>query len=368
MNDYFFISSPLHFLIAANVAIQHPQHHEVAVLISKDRTAAARYRAAAEKHPEIFSRVLDLSPAAARGRRGRAAAFRDLRAEFARPMTARLFTGNDRRLEFQYAMHTASRANPQVTGIYLDEGMVTYAGHKSMHRLAHRWLDPLCKKLYYGRWYRPAVTTGASAWIDTVHAAFPAAVHPLLKTKPVQAIDVAPFKSPALRSLASALLEGHPDYPELLGGIKVVYTLPHEGAYRKSPEAYAAIGRRLGQYVRPAAIAIKPHPRMTRPDLPARMFPGSILLDHRLGLEAMLPLLGDDCIVVGDISSTLLTTRWLRPDLTVWALVPEEGTVGGMAALYRRLGIPLVHSGRLGECLAGECPPARPGEWTTEGM
>jgi hypothetical protein len=352
VNDYFFISSPLHFLMAANVAIRHPQHQRVAVLMSRDRTVAARYRAAAEKHTEIFNRVLDLSAAAARGRRGRAAAFRDLRAEFARPMTARLFTGNDRRLEFQYAMHIASRANPEVTGIYLDEGAVTYVGHKSRHGIAHRWLDPLGKKLYYGFWYRSAVTTGASAWIDAAHVAFPEAVHPLLRGKPLVAIDAAPFKTPRFQALATTLLAENAHDGARLPGLRLVLTLPHEGAYIRRPAFYAEIGRRLREHYDPASMALKPHPRITNHHVLAHMFPGVTLLDNRIGMEMLLPLLNDECLVVGDVSSTLLTTRWLRPDLRVLAIAPDGAAPTALAALYRRLRIPMVAVDQLADALA----------------
>ncbi len=351
MTDYFFISSPLHFLIAANIAIQNPQNGPVAVLISKDRQAAASYRLAAGKFPAVFGRVIDLSEMTSQGRMARSAAFKRLGAEFTQPMEARLFTGNDRRMEFQYAMHIASRARARIEGIYMDEGAVTYVGHKSVHSIQHRYLDPFFKKLFYGFWYKHAVTTGTSAWIRTAYVAFPDSVHPLLKRKRLVAIAAEPFKTQLFRSLVSAMLEQNGIDGAMLRDIRLVLTLPHEGAYLDRPAMYQQISQSLRAHFAPSLIAIKPHPRITNQDILARMFPGMAVLDHRVGMEMLLPLLKDDCIVAGDISSTLLTTRWLRPDLPVLALIDQYAPLGTLHTLYESLHIPKVAPSQLGDWL-----------------
>jgi hypothetical protein len=352
MIQYFFISSPLHLMMAANVALQHPQAENVAILIAKSRGTGERFRAIAEQFPDLFARVFDLSADATGGRRARASLFRTLDAEFTRPMEARVFTGNDRRIEFQYAMHAATRAGATVEGIYLDEGAVTYAGHKSMNNLAHRFIDPLFKKLVYGFWYKQALTTGTSAWIQTALVAFPDAVHPLLKHKRLEAIDPAPFKTPPFRALAAAMLGDADKIRRQLCGIKLVLTLPHEGAYLRNPDPFREIGRILLGRFASSKIAVKAHPRIARPDLVPDLFPGVVLLDSAAGMEAMLPLLDDGCIVAGDVSSTLLTTRWLRPDLPVLALDTGTPAPDSLLRLFARLGIPRVDPAALADRLA----------------
>jgi hypothetical protein len=106
---------------------------------------------------------------------------------------------------------------------------------------------------------------------------------------------------------------------------------------------YDQISRQLLARFTTAQLAIKPHPRISRPELLERMFPGATVLDPAVGMEILLPLLPDDCIVAGDISSTLLTTRWLRPDLPVLAIAAEDATFPpGMQKLYRHLRIPIA--------------------------
>ena len=357
MTDYFFISSPLHLFISAGLASQHAQHERIALFVSRDRAMAARFRVAVEAVPGIFSRCLELVGPAGKGRRLTRIDRQRLRGEFSRPAPMRLFTGNDRRQEFQYAMHLASRSGAQVEGIYMDEGVVTYVGHKSMDRLLHRYVDPLLRKLFYGRWYKAAITTGTSAWVSTAHVAFPDLVHPRLTSKRVMAIDPAPFKSIPLKALASALLADHPDYPQLLRNLRLILTLPHEGHYLGRPQIYDDISRQLLMRFPDPQLAIKPHPRITNPLLLERIFPGAILLDPSVGMEALLPLLPDNCIVAGDISSTLLTTRWLRPDLTVVAITVADELTFALQKLYHRLQVPMVRPEALEAALAGGAKP-----------
>ncbi len=344
MNDFFFISSPLHLLMAANIAIQHPKHQQTAIIISKNRQSGARLRVTLERGPALFSNVVDLSAACLlRRSRSQMSRFQHLRKIFCEPMEARLFTGNDRRMEFQYAMHLVSAKNPRTKGIYLDEGAVTYIGHKSMHRLQHRWIDPFFKKLFYGRCYKPAVTTGSSAWISRIYAAFPDAVHPLLKQKEIVAIDPAPFRTETFKKLALSMLKDNREIEETLRGIKMVLTLPHEASYLKDLRRYRKMAKQLGRYMNPSQIAVKPHPRITNKMVLHELFPGMSLLEHRIGMEALLPLLDADCIVAGDISSTLLTARWLRPELNVVAITHKKALSAEMMHLYQDvLNIPVL--------------------------
>ena len=352
MNDFFFISSPLHLFMAANLAIQNPANKKTALIISKNRQAGSRLLAVIAHGPDIFTNTVDLSACPLRrGNRRHKSRFQLLNELLSETCDARIFTGNDRRMEFQYAMHVATRGNPQTEGIYLDEGAVTYIGHKSMHRIQHRYIDPFFKQLFYGACYKPAVTTGASAWVNTVYAAFPAAVHPLLQRKNIRAIDPAPFRTKAFKDLAMAMLKDYPEIETILCGIKLVLTLPHEACYIKEPRRYREFAEQLGTYLQPAQIAVKPHPRITNSAVLHNLFPGTTILEHRVGMEAMLPLLDDDCIIAGDISSTLLTTRWLRPDLQVVALTGNQDVPAVLSRLYRTLHIPMISAAQIGTYL-----------------
>lgn len=373
MHDFFFISSPLHFFIAANIALQCPSHQRTAIIIGKNREFCDHYAAAASDFADIFDEVIALPGSAGRfgsfKGKGRLRKLRDI---FSRPMAVRIFTGNDRRIEFQYAMHMATRVNGPVEGIYMDEGIVTYIGHKSMNRFQHRFVDPVLRKLFYGPWWKNASTTGTSAWITSAYVAFPAAVHPLLRRKELVAIDTAPFRTERFKALAARLLVSKAQWLTELDDVKVVITLPHEDFYLQQTDIYRNIAIQLKKYSDPTAIAVKAHPRIRNHAVLAEMFPGCILLDNTIGMEILLPLLGNHCVVLGDISSTLLTARWLRPDLPVIALDIYANAPTELIRLYQALDIPLVAEEQLHKALteidsalaqrqAGRCSATSPG-------
>ncbi len=342
MTDYFFVSSPLHFLIAANIAIQEAQNESVLVVMSRDAEVADRFRIAAEKHPDIFNRVVALPHEVHQSRDIRDPRLRVINELLTGVDDVRILTGNDRRLEFQYAMHIASQGRNRPKGVYMDEGAITYFGHKSMGNFAHRYIDPLAKRLFIGRWYKPALTTGASDWVETIYAAFPEHVHPLLKQKQLVKIAPEPFALPQFRALAKDLLPDGEEYAEALLGVKLVVTLPHEASYVNAPQTYEAVSSTLLDHFAPSQVAIKPHPRITDREVLGRMFPGASILEQTTGMEVLLTLLDDDCLVAGDISSTLLTTKWLRPALPLVALMVHDSAPKLMTDLYAALRIPTV--------------------------
>jgi len=342
VTDYFFISSPLHVLIAANIAIQNATNDNVLVIMARDAAAGDRFRMAAEKHHDIFKRVVVLPHDTHPGRNVRAPRYRAIEAMLSGAGEVRILTGNDRRLEFQYAMHMASRSGGRPKGVYMDEGAITYFGHKSMGSFAHRHLAPLAKRLLIGRWYKPSLTTGASDWVKTIYAAFPEHVHPLLKRKQLVRIAAEPFALPQFRALAKDMLTDGEDYAEALKGVKLVVTLPHEASYINAPQTYEAVSRSFLEHFAPSQVAIKPHPRITNRQMLEQLFPGTTILEPTAGMEALLTLLDDDCLVAGDISSTLLTTKWLRPSLPVVALMVHDAPPQRMALLYKALQIPMV--------------------------
>jgi hypothetical protein len=319
--------------------------------MTRDAAAADRFRMAAEKHPGIFNRVIVLPHETHQSRNIRAPRFRAIHVLLSGAGDVRILTGNDRRLEFQYAMHVASLSGGRPKGIYMDEGAITYFGHKSMDSFAHRYIDPLAKRLFIGRWYKPALTTGASDWVETIYAAFPDHVHPLLKHNQLVRIAPEPFSLPQFKALAQDMLPDGDDCAEALHGAKLVVTLPHEASYIDAPEIYETVSRCLLGHFSASRVAIKPHPRITNRLILEQIFPGTAILEPTTGMEALLTLLDDNCLVAGDISSTLLTTKWLRPSLPVLALMAQDSSPRLMTDLYTALKIPMVTPDGLSEWL-----------------
>ncbi len=235
---------------------------------------------------------------------------------------ANLFVGNDRRIEFQYSMHIADTLGCEPIGHYMDEGTFTYIGRKASSGFGDKVLDNLAKKLSYGFWWKNPPTVGGSDWIQYVHAAFPEQIHPLLKNKRIVPLSASGFSAPPLLALSSRLMEQHGFDPQQLRPLDVLFTLPHESLFEKDPEYKQRIMAVIQQMIRDGKqVAAKYHPRNSGPDVLYLQSEGVTLLPAGISFEAMLPHLPNQCEIWGDVSSTLLIAKWLRPEIKAFSLI-----------------------------------------------
>lgn len=331
--SYFFISSPLHFFVATNLALSI-EGNKIAVFINKNFATAKQYGDVAKQFPNIFTDVLVINC------KDKKASYAQIESAIDKHPADEIFAGNDRRFEFQFAMHTAKKHNPKVKGAYIDDGAVSYLGHKSSGNIAHKYIDPWLKKLAYGPWYKSALTTGCTAWVDTVYLAFPNLAHPLLKEKQLTAISPENFSKPEFLALNNALLNNSKALDEInFGEIKVVLTLPHEASYVNAPEKLESLKARLVTQFQESAIAIKAHPRSENFSLLTKVFPQSTNLPATIGMEMLLPLLASDIAIVGEVSSTLLTAKWLKPNADVRIYQGDNKPDDKLVSLLTELGI-----------------------------
>jgi len=355
-SNYFFVSSPLHLLFACNLALVHADDDNSVVLVPRSSQPFSAFAEVLENQSAIFDQIISFETGLQKSQHAeRKRRMKVIREALQLRSAERIFTGTDRRVEFQYAMYIATRLNPGVKGIYLDDGMATYLGHKSMNNLAHNYIDPYVKKLIYGRWWDNPVTIGSSHWIDEIHVAYPALIHESLKHKKVVAVDRAVFKHPRFTALCEKLLQHRHIDPTSLGDIDATIVLTHESFY-PDPENHL---HRLIQAIkthRPASrIAIKPHPRSEQVQRYRLLFPDMLFLDSQVGMELFLPLLKDDCVIVGDISSVMFTTRWISEKTRVMAVTLPTTTLGhlqdNLFHLFDRLGITRVSIEQLASAL-----------------
>jgi len=293
MTNYFFISSPLHFFIATNLAISHQGDNNIAIFISKNEETAQQYSKATRHCTDIFQQTYELSVDDEQAKFSkRKVRFAQLKALISSTIPDRIFTGSDRRMEFQFAMHQASKVNAEVEGIYIDDGTVSYLGHKSINSIVHQYIDPTLKKLIYGLWWKNPLTTGSSSWISKAYLA-----------------------------------------------VKAVLCLPNESFYLKNPQFLQQIKNTILKHFQPQNIAIKAHPKSKDMALLTQMFPESIALPNTLGMELLLPKLSNDTSIIGDVSTALLTAKWLKPKVTVQAFEVNSDMSKQLKNLFHSLGI-----------------------------
>lgn len=324
-NAIYLVSTPLHFLIASSIALrQRDKQNAHLVFIDQPNLKSHPYLECESRWPDSPFLSRHIFPG--RQQRGidklraRKEVFRQL-ARLAEELTPdEIYVGNDRRIEFQYLMHVATSYKP-VSGVYMDEGTFTYVGRQDSGSFSDRVIDNALKKLAYGLWWKNPPTVGGSSWISEAYVAFPDLVHPLLRSKRLHALSGDTFMAEEFRRLAQIIVEYFKIDAEKLAGLDVLLTLPHESVMAKVPGYAEQIQNLVAALsARGMSIGVKYHPRNHDPDslqLGARA--GVWLIPDGAAYETFLPLLGK-CLIVGDMSSTLLTTRWLRPDLRVVAV------------------------------------------------
>ncbi|CAA0102433.1 Uncharacterised protein [Zhongshania aliphaticivorans] len=353
MHRYYFISSPLHFCVASSIALQHQDDLNIAVMVPGSQTFLKKYGGAAEQSSDIFGKVAYLAERTGKlNITARKSWFASYQTLFGDQQEVAIYTGNDRRPEFQSAMYWLVTQGKKPDAYYMDEGTVTYIGHKSMHSIQHRYIDPLLKKLLYGELWKNALTTGSSPWIATACVAFPDLVHPRLKEKTLLPIDVAAFSDEKFLDMARTIAALDKDQQTLLDHVSLVLTLPYEAYFIKQRHRYAELATQLKTMFSLDQMAIKPHPRISKPELLSETFPGFQVLDSSVGMELLVPLLNAECAIVGDVSSVLLTAKWLRPTMPIFALAQDEDASSKLAEIYQKLDIPIVAMEELASQLA----------------
>ncbi|GGK63718.1 hypothetical protein GCM10007941_12340 [Amphritea balenae] len=225
-----------------------------------------------------------------------------------------IFTGNDRRMEFQYAMHVACKLDSSVKGHYMDEGTFTYIGRKPKNAISQH-LDNLLKKISYGCWWQEPTTIGASSLVDKVYVAYPDLIDKRLKSKDVVGLSSSMFLDEDVVEFSKLLLSTHSLDIKSLKNLDAVLTLPHESLFGDNERYRSHVLETLHRYGENSAV--KYHPRYSEYDLLRLEDEGVTLLPAEAAFESLLMLLPTKTTIIGDVSSTLLTTRWIRPDLNV---------------------------------------------------
>ena len=316
----FFASTPFNMLTASMVAFSLPDGDEKTLwLIDQPDNKSMFIQALKDWNVSPFTQIKSISKKVSGQNKAKARrnTLKIIDAQLELLTPTKIYTGNDRRIEFQYAM--AKSTSPPI-GVYLDDGTYTYLGRKTSWIKDHL-IDNIIKKLVYGCWWKQPVTIGASGWINEVYAAFPDFVCSPLQTKQIYQLPLNLQRSEF--SQLSLLCLNDKQLINQISSVKGLILLPHDSvANRASLNMISEWAQKLD-----GNIAIKHHPRTTDKSVFSSIVHHySFELPTQIPMEVMLPLLSTSCAVAGDVSTALLTSKWLRPDLKVCAVgkVPQE--------------------------------------------
>ncbi|MBD3822337.1 MAG: hypothetical protein IE914_08790 [Thiotrichales bacterium] len=253
--------------------------------------------------------------------------------------------GSDRRVEFQFVMQHLRKCGVQVQGVYLDDGLYSYAGRQSS-----RWKDgvnALLKKMIYGFWWQEPLTVGASSWVKYAWLLRPnMAVEPLQR-KELHSIDERWLLRDELAELSKGVAE-HLHYPvDRLSNLDVVVLVAHPNNVAKMPDYERELKKLVESLTRQGRrVGVKYHPRAEGMDSLGLLDHGAReIIPAQMAFEFCLPLLPSGSVIVGDVGTAVLTSRWLREDLKVYAILKEQDDFQqGFVNLSKKSGVAVVSS------------------------
>lgn len=344
---FFLVSTPLHLYNAIVAAMMNPQWESHLFFIDQPEEEKHLYFEALQAWAESPFAGVKLYRTRVKGVlkkwRVRRAAFRSLHEDVGKLSPHRVYVGNDRRIEFAYALHVARMIDPDAVGGYIDDGAYSYIYQKSKW-YQDTFLDIGLKKLLYGPWYfRPSVV-GASDAVSEAFVALPEFVHKALAKKRLIRLETRKLLDARVKPFIDYLVAPFGLDREAVAALELVVILPHESLILRFPAFKQTVMQSIETAVAEGVrVGVKYHPRQSQPDpLALAALPNVTLLPNTLAFEALLPLLGR-AVIVGDVSSALLTARWLRPDLIVLSLRNEaDARQEEMAAIFEHVGVMLV--------------------------
>lgn len=340
-SSFYFASTPLHILLFTSLAAQEPSNKHILLLIDQTETANNLYVECLKQWPECpFTEVAIFGGQNAKGKKKveqRKAIFQSILSLVKAYQPNKLYTGSDKRLEFQYCAAQLTSAKK----IYVDEGMYSYIAPSLLKQFGHTLFDTPAKKLTYGSWYSSTPYTGGSKWIDEVLAIFPEQLHAQLQKKATMPFPISLLNQPSVKDFSNQLFKKLNYDPAGLNECKAIFSLPHESLLPE-PKAWIDLFGELDHAQIP--FAVKYHPRDKQADkLQVGGFGIASIIPNKLFFEAILPYLNETTLIAGDVSSALLFAKKLQPAAPIVALEQAEKKLpGAITTLYKQINIPII--------------------------
>jgi len=251
-------------------------------------------------------------------------------------------TGNDRRIEFQYAMHFARGVlGYDVVGSYLDNGNGSYISYEKLNLrkyLSRIWIDVLVKKIAYGRWFTTAYKYGDSHWIDKCYLCHLDHIPDHLAEKKSSEVELRFYRTENAKIVLSKYVE-HLGLPHNINkpSDSMLMVLPRvkmiADIYGSLEEAKAVIADISEEYEN---VFIKYHPADTLN--PLGFDQGVTILPSSIPVEMLLGVMEFDYIL-GDTSTAIMAAKWMFPNSRVEFIDTGSPYTLSIKKLYMSMGI-----------------------------
>lgn len=326
-------STPLNVLVSCALAVQHHQttsrESESAQLwlIDQKNSESNPYFLALQKWQDSpFEKVAIFSGSADNQTKmaHRKQLFENLTSATKSFKPNQVAVGSDRRVEFQFVMQLLKQLNLNVKGIYLDDGLYSYAGRP--YHVLKDGVNALLKKFAYGLWWREPKTVGASSWINQAWLFAPNQAVELLRDRPLKELQAKWFIAQEILNLSQLVAQELKYNIANLSNLDVVLLIPHPNNIKKMPGYKNRIQQVVNRFAEQGKrIGVKYHPRTKEQDLLELMHCGATeVIPAQLAFEFCLPVFNTTCHIIGDVGTALFTCKWLRPDLQLTAVLDEH--------------------------------------------
>lgn len=337
-----FGSTPRNLLISTAVALSQQDADHGLFILDQPENILGNFASLVQRlgHPFSSIHVLRKGVKGAK-HRTRRESFEYLSRVAASKNWGRVYTGNDRRVEYQYFVHCLDRAGIQPEVFFLDEGIGSYVNgllRKPLRRIENCYVHPWLKKIVYGRWFQTSREIGATSRIDKRFLFYPGFFSET--DSRIEQLSASLLTSSLLVQYCRSILQLRgiqlPDMrPELSLGI---VALPFSRGL--GSDSVNQLRRGLDKVAdQGGQVFAKYHPAEANEYLDGCQVQ---MLDKSLPLELYMTLLDFDW-VVGGLSSALLSAASMRPNACVLCVDPALANESSpYATLYESANVKLI--------------------------
>lgn len=224
------------------------------------------------------------------------------------------------RVVTSFAAHLAIRRNRNTKFFLVEDGVETYVSAQHSRK---KWYEKTVDRLFYGNWHKDAGGQGDFMNFEGVYALFPEKLLAMFDDKMKYAVPREHIFSLFSRDAFSAVVpvseKGSREITTLVAIDRAGYT--ESKPYRKMIAAYIGNAESNAEL---AALKLHPSDRR-RIEFLGKNKTAVSVLPSRLPIELFYLLYQDTLrFVVGGLTSSLLTAKWLLPHIDVVSIFPED--------------------------------------------
>lgn len=337
--------TPYHIFLASMIALEYEQDDNQLIIVAD---FAAEKIAAAVQGSSLFSKCCVL-PGLYKLEKHRNARRKENAAAMRRWLALgaaadRIFLGTDTRLESQAAAFHAKKRNGQSRIVVLEDGGDFYSSVDEGYRPKSAWRQWV-NKLHFGRWYEDVKIAGLYTASEEIRMIYPSLARHELQDKLRTPIHARYCFTEAYRKFLEIYWRSFAEVKQKIAAVDGILMITYSGYTRNFPDYIPFIQ----EFCRTSMcagkkIAVKYHPREEKPDY-CRLGGGVLFLPEEIPAEVLYASSGRDLKwVVGDVSSALMTAKWLLGrQVCVYSIAPVlKMNDAALVHVFHEIGVRLI--------------------------